>query len=123
MARPVKQKKMSFGAKRNYIIEEEVNKLVKAGFVFEARPTRLVNRIFNDQIGASIEVYVDDMFVKSKRESDHIAHLKQAFEVMRTYGVKLNPTKYTFGVRGGRFLGYMVSKRESKPIQRRSRRS
>ncbi|KAL0440198.1 UNVERIFIED_CONTAM: hypothetical protein Slati_2502800 [Sesamum latifolium] len=59
---------------------------------------RLVNRMFRDQIGMSMEVNVDDMLVKSKKEDDHLYHLKQAFEVMRTYGMKLNPTKCTFGV-------------------------
>ncbi|KAL0406623.1 UNVERIFIED_CONTAM: hypothetical protein Slati_3976200, partial [Sesamum latifolium] len=59
---------------------------------------RLVNRMFWDQIGVSMEVHVDDMLVKSKKEDDHLYDLKQAFEVMRTYGMKLNPTKCTFGV-------------------------
>ncbi|KAL0352540.1 UNVERIFIED_CONTAM: Transposon Tf2-12 polyprotein [Sesamum calycinum] len=68
--------------------------------------------MFKDQIEASIEVYVDDMLVKSKKEDDHLAHLKQAFEVMRGYEMKLNPTKCTFGFRSGIFLGYMVSERE-----------
>ncbi|KAL0301495.1 UNVERIFIED_CONTAM: hypothetical protein Sradi_6426300 [Sesamum radiatum] len=72
---------------------------------------RLVNKMFEDQIGTSMQVYADDMLVKSKKESDHLAHLKQAFEVMRAYGMKLNPTKCMLEVRGGRFLGYMVSER------------
>ncbi|KAL0430800.1 UNVERIFIED_CONTAM: hypothetical protein Sradi_0706000 [Sesamum radiatum] len=45
------------------------------------------------------------------KEEDHLSNLKQAFEVMRAYGMKLNPNKCTFGVRGGKFLGYMVSER------------
>ncbi|KAL0411853.1 UNVERIFIED_CONTAM: Retrovirus-related Pol polyprotein from transposon gypsy [Sesamum latifolium] len=72
---------------------------------------RLVNRMFQDQISVSREVYVDEMLVKSKKEDDHLYHLKQTFEVMRAYGIKLNPTKCTFGVRGGKFLEYMVSER------------
>ncbi|KAL0374129.1 UNVERIFIED_CONTAM: Retrovirus-related Pol polyprotein from transposon gypsy [Sesamum radiatum] len=210
MMRPIKQKKRSFGAERNRIIEEEVNKLREAGYVSEVQYTdwlanvvvvpkasgkwrmctdftdlnkacpkdpyplpridllvdstagyelfsmmdayqgyhqifmaeedriktsfitdqgiycynvmpfglknagatyqRLVNQMFKDQIGTSMEVYVDDMLVKST-EVDHLRNLKQAFEIMRAYGMKLNPSKCTFGVRGGKFLGYMVSER------------
>ncbi|KAK4397280.1 Transposon Tf2-12 polyprotein [Sesamum angolense] len=61
-----------------------------------------------------MEVYVDDMLVKSKTESDHLAHLEQAFKVMRAYGMKMNLAKCTFGVQRGRFLGYMVSERGIK---------
>ncbi|KAL2248676.1 UNVERIFIED_CONTAM: Retrovirus-related Pol polyprotein from transposon [Sesamum indicum] len=72
---------------------------------------RLVNRMFGDLLGKTMEVYVDDMLVKSKRSQNHIEDLAQAFSIMRTYGMKLNPDKCTFGVRGGKFLGYMVSER------------
>lgn len=51
------------------------------------------------------------MLVKSQRPEDHLAHLEVAFNIMRTYGMKLNPSKCTFGVGGGKFLGYMVSSR------------
>ncbi|KAL0355390.1 UNVERIFIED_CONTAM: Retrovirus-related Pol polyprotein from transposon gypsy [Sesamum radiatum] len=72
---------------------------------------RLVNKMFKNQVGTAIEVYVDDMLVKSRKEEDHLEDLKQAFKVMRTYGMKLNPNKCTFGVWGGKLLGYMVSER------------
>ncbi|KAL0385128.1 UNVERIFIED_CONTAM: Polyprotein P3 [Sesamum radiatum] len=72
---------------------------------------RLVNKMFRNQVGATMEVYVDDMLVKSRRKDDHLGYLKQAFDVMRAYGMKLNPSKCAFGVRGGKFLGYMVSER------------
>ncbi|KAL0370666.1 UNVERIFIED_CONTAM: Retrovirus-related Pol polyprotein from transposon opus [Sesamum angustifolium] len=72
---------------------------------------RLVNKMFKDLIGKTMEVYVDDMLVKNKEEVEHLKHLHAAFEVMRKYGMKLNPTKCTFGVKGGKFLGYMVSKK------------
>ncbi|KAK4397737.1 Retrovirus-related Pol polyprotein from transposon opus [Sesamum angolense] len=68
---------------------------------------RLVNKMFKDLIGKTMEVYVDDMLVKSKEEEEHLNHLQAAFEVMRKYGMKLNPTKCMFGVRGEKFLGYM----------------
>ena len=59
---------------------------------------RLVNKMFKDLIRISMEVYVNDMLMKSRREDDHLVHLKQAFKVMRTYGMKLGPTRCTFGV-------------------------
>ncbi|KAL0448047.1 UNVERIFIED_CONTAM: Retrovirus-related Pol polyprotein from transposon opus [Sesamum latifolium] len=81
--------------------------LKNAGAMYQ----RLVNKMFKGQIGTTMEVYVDGMLVKSKKEKDHLRDLKQAFEVMRAYGMKLNPKKCTFRVRGGKFLGYMVSER------------
>ncbi|KAL0413598.1 UNVERIFIED_CONTAM: hypothetical protein Sradi_1561500 [Sesamum radiatum] len=72
---------------------------------------RLVNKMFKELIGISMKVYVDDILVKSRKSENHLLHLRQAFKVMRTYGMKLNPTKCTFGVRGGKFMGYMVSEK------------
>ncbi|KAL2227192.1 UNVERIFIED_CONTAM: Retrovirus-related Pol polyprotein from transposon [Sesamum indicum] len=72
---------------------------------------RLVNKMFEKQIGSTMEVYVDDMLVKSQRPEMHMRDLETAFAIMRAYGMKLNPTKCTFGVGGGKFLGYMVSSR------------
>ncbi|KAL2251473.1 UNVERIFIED_CONTAM: Retrovirus-related Pol polyprotein from transposon [Sesamum indicum] len=72
---------------------------------------RLVNRMFREQIGKTMEVYVDDMLVKSRRSEEHLHDIEASFAIMRTYGMKLNPTKCTFGVGGGKFLGYMVSSR------------
>ncbi|KAL0415849.1 UNVERIFIED_CONTAM: hypothetical protein Slati_3416800 [Sesamum latifolium] len=66
--------------------------------------------MFKDQIRTTMEVYVDEMLVKSTEE-DHLKNLEQAFGIMRAYGIKLNPSKCTFGVRGGKFLGYMVSEK------------
>ena len=72
---------------------------------------RLVNKIFEEQIGKSIEVYIDDMLVKSLRAEDHLTHLQETFEILRKYNMKLNPEKYAFGVGSGKFLGFMVSNR------------
>ena len=72
---------------------------------------RLVNRMFQEEIGKTMEVYIDDMLIKSEREEDHIEHMKKCFGILRKFGMKLNPTKCTFGVRGGKFLGYMVTER------------
>ncbi|KAL0438976.1 UNVERIFIED_CONTAM: hypothetical protein Slati_2380600 [Sesamum latifolium] len=75
---------------------------------------RLVDKIFRPQIGRNIDIYVDDMLVKSKRAGDHVADLEETFSVLRKYRLKLNPSKCAFGVRGGCFLGFMVTQRGIK---------
>ncbi|KAK4390070.1 Retrovirus-related Pol polyprotein from transposon.6 [Sesamum angolense] len=72
---------------------------------------RLVNHMFQNQIGRNMEVYIDDILVKSAKEQDHIKDLEECFQILTTFSMKLNPAKCTFGVRGGRFLGYMISER------------
>ncbi|KAM2057969.1 hypothetical protein ACFX16_030599 [Malus domestica] len=57
---------------------------------------RLVNMMFKEQIGVTIEVYVDDMMVKGKQRSDHIDNLAETFNILRNYKMKLNPAKCTF---------------------------
>ncbi|XP_012851807.1 PREDICTED: uncharacterized protein LOC105971499 [Erythranthe guttata] len=80
---------------------------------------RLVNTMFADQIGKNMEVYIDDMLVKSVKTSDHLTDLDQCFTTLRRYKMKLNPLKCSFGVRGGKFLGYMISQRgiEANPAK------
>ena len=72
---------------------------------------RLVNRMFQKQIGASMEVYIDDMLVKSTTVELHITHLSEAFQILREYNMKLNPAKCVFGVSAGKFLGFIVNNR------------
>ncbi|XP_077228335.1 uncharacterized protein LOC143861280 [Tasmannia lanceolata] len=67
----------------------------------------LVNKIFAEQIGKNMEVYVDGMLVKSLKAQDHIADLEEAFAVLRRNRMKLNPAKCAFGVTTGKFLGFM----------------
>lgn len=69
-----------------------------------------------------MEVYIDDMLVKSMIADQHLDHLSQAFSVLRKYNMKLNPTKCSFGVSCGKFLGYLVTQRgiEANPDQIRS---
>ncbi|KAJ9544284.1 hypothetical protein OSB04_023991 [Centaurea solstitialis] len=80
---------------------------------------RLVNMMFKEHLGRTMEVYIDDMLVKSERSINHVAHLKQSFNILRQYKMKLNPTKCSFGVRAGKFLGYLVTERgiEASPKQ------
>ena len=72
---------------------------------------RLVNRMFQKQIGTTKEVYIDDMLVKSAIAELHIAHLSEAFQILRNYNMKLNPAKCAFGVSAGKFLGFIVNHR------------
>ena len=70
---------------------------------------RLVNKMFSKQIGRNMEVYVDDMFIKSKQELAYLDDLKETFATLRQYQMKLNPSKCAFGVASRKFLGFMVS--------------
>lgn len=71
---------------------------------------RLVNRMFANQLGTTMEVYIDDMLIKSLDSGDHIDHLGQAFQILERYNMKLNPAKCSFGVSSGKFLGFLVTK-------------
>ncbi|MDQ4222791.1 reverse transcriptase domain-containing protein, partial [Pseudomonas aeruginosa] len=75
--------------------------------------------MFKRQIGKTMEVYIDDMLVKSKKAIDHMENLAEMFIILRKYGMKLNPLKCSFGVESGKFLGFMVSARgiEANPTQ------
>ena len=70
---------------------------------------RLVNRMFQKPIGTTMEVYIDDMLVKSTTVELHIDHLSKAFQILRNYNMKLNPAKCAFGVSAGKFLGFIVN--------------
>ncbi|CAL8991629.1 unnamed protein product [Prunus brigantina] len=72
---------------------------------------RLVNQIFAELIGTSMEVYVDDMLVKSRTANDHLRNLSLMFGKLKQYNMRLNPSKCAFGVASGKFLGFMISQR------------
>ncbi|KAL0885917.1 hypothetical protein Bca101_009900 [Brassica carinata] len=80
---------------------------------------RLVNKMFAEQLGKTMEVYIDDMLVKSLDEHDHIAHLEECFARLNQHNMKLNPAKCRFAVASGEFLGYLVTYRgiEANPKQ------
>ena len=59
-------------------------------------------------------MYVDDMFVKKKRQEHHLDDLWETFEALRLYNMKLNPSKYVIGVSSGKFFGFMVSQQGIK---------
>ncbi|KAM2904671.1 hypothetical protein COP2_004360 [Malus domestica] len=73
---------------------------------------RLINSMFAEQIGKSMEVYVDDMLVKSKHADQHITNLSETFTILKRYQMRLNPNKCAFGVGSGKFLDFMISQRD-----------
>ena len=70
---------------------------------------RMVTKIFRPLVGKSMEVYIDDMLVKSKDRPDHIRHVQETFELLRRQDMKLNPLKCVFGVNLSKFLRFMVT--------------
>ena len=70
--------------------------------------------MFANQIGRNMEVYVDDMLVKTKKAGELTSDLMEMFNTLRRYRMKLNPLKCTFGVSSGKFLGFMVNSRGIK---------
>ena len=65
-------------------------------------------------MGKNIEVYIDDMVVKSKVVLEHVGDLENIFEILRKHKLCLNASKCSFGVGSGKFLGYMVTQRGIK---------
>ena len=90
-------------------------RLKNAGATYQ----RLVNKMFNRQIGRNMEVYVDDILVKSKEELTHLDDFRETFTTLKQYQMKLNPSKCVFGVVSGKFLGFMISQRgiEANPAK------
>ncbi|GJX23399.1 reverse transcriptase domain-containing protein [Tanacetum coccineum] len=70
---------------------------------------RLVDKAFQNQIGRNLEVYVDDLVIKSHTEEEIIRDVTETFKTLRQINMKLNPKKCTFGMKEGMFLGYKVS--------------
>ncbi|XP_057760836.1 uncharacterized protein LOC130981249 [Arachis stenosperma] len=70
---------------------------------------RLVDKVFSNQISRNIEVYVDDMVAKTPHAENHIKNLKEIFQQLRMYNMKLNPEKCAFGVQGEKFIGFMLT--------------
>ena len=71
-------------------------------------------KCFGDLIGQTVEVYVDDIVVKSKLTDQVVADLEQTFAKLQANGIKLNPKKCVFGIPRGMLLGFIVSKRGIK---------
>ena len=72
---------------------------------------RMMTKMFEPQLGKNVEVYIDNMVVKSKLVSVHLADLTNIFEILRRHKLRLNASKCSFGVGSGKFLGHMVTHR------------
>lgn len=72
---------------------------------------RAMITLFHDMIHKEIEVYVDDMIVKSRTEDEHIDHLRKLFAKLKRYKIWLNPAKCTFGVRSNELLAFIINQR------------
>jgi hypothetical protein len=72
---------------------------------------RCMNHVFGEHIGRTVEAYVDDIVVKTKKASDLLSNLETTFKCLRAKGIKLNPEKCVFGVPRGMLLGFIVSER------------
>ena len=72
---------------------------------------RMMTRMFEPQLGKSIEIYVNDMVVKSKVVFEHLGDLDSTFDVLRMHNLHLNASKCSFGMGLGKFLGYIVTHR------------
>src|SRR3954464_7575608 len=69
---------------------------------------RAMDKIFRPYIRKTVECYVDDIAVQSRLHTDHLADLKEVFEVMRRHQLKMNPTKSFSGVSTEKFLGFVI---------------
>jgi len=79
--------------------------LKNAGVMYQ----RMIIRMFEPQLGKSIEIYIDDMVVKSKVEFEHVSNLGNIFAILRKHKLRLNASKCSFDVGSRKFLGYMVT--------------
>ena len=113
------QEKMAFLTPvGNYHYKVMPFSLKKAGSTYQ----RMMTRMFESQLGKSIEAYIDDMVVKSKVASKHVRDLRDIFEILKRHKLRLNASKCLFGVGLGKFLGYRVTDRgiEVNPDQIRA---
>ena len=92
---------------RNYHYKVMSFGLKNAGSIYQ----RMMTKMFESQLGKNIEIYIDDMVVKSKMVSEHLRDLQTIFEILRNYKLRLNASKCSFGVGSGKFLGYMITHR------------
>ncbi|XP_072054187.1 uncharacterized protein [Arachis hypogaea] len=127
--RPIAQKKRNMGEEKKLTCLEQTQKFLNAGFIRELRFTtwlsnvvmvrkpsgatyqRLMDKIFSKQMGKNLEVYVDDMVVKTTHNQDHGADLEEIFGPIKKHNMRLNFEKCAFRVTGGKFLGFMLTAR------------
>lgn len=76
---------------------------------------RMLTRMFSELISKTMEVYINDMVVKTKEEGKHACDLQSVFNILKQNKLRLNVGKCAFGVGSGKFLGYMTTTRGVKP--------
>ncbi|GKF16799.1 reverse transcriptase domain-containing protein, partial [Tanacetum coccineum] len=101
---PRVQRKRSISPDRRKVVKEEVEEWPKSGIM---KRVRLVDTIFEGQIGRNLEAYVDDMVIKSKTEQDLLKDIEETLLTLKKVNMKLNPKKCSFGMEEGKFLGYI----------------
>jgi len=112
MAEEDKKKTAFMTESGNYYYNVMPFRLQYAGITYQC----MMNKVYDKALlGDILEVYMDDMIVKSQQEVDHATHLKRVFEQTRKYNMRLNPKKCTFGVQGGKFLGFYLTERGIEP--------
>jgi hypothetical protein len=75
---------------------------------------RAMNYIFHEYINNIVEIYIDDVVVKSKSYEEHLADLQRTLECTRKHGLEMNPNKCAFGVSARQFLGFLHTREEMK---------
>ncbi|XP_014506403.1 uncharacterized protein LOC106766164 [Vigna radiata var. radiata] len=107
MYRPDQEKTAFITERSNYCYEVMPFGLKNVGATYQ----RLMDKVFQNQIGKCMEVYVDDMVVRSRSVEEHLRDLEEVLHQVRKFGMRLNPLKCTFGVAAGKFLGFMLTTR------------
>lgn len=103
----IRKKTAFISPKGNYRYIVMPFRLKNAGATYQ----RMMTRMFRYKIGCTVEVYINDMVVKSKQKKRHVNDLKEVFEVLRWHKLHLNADKCACGVGAGKFLGYMITNR------------
>ncbi|KAL0401874.1 UNVERIFIED_CONTAM: hypothetical protein Slati_4217300 [Sesamum latifolium] len=118
-AKPIRQKKRNFGNERSQVIQEEVQRLLKLGYIQEVHYLEWIsNVVLVPKTGGKWCMCVD--FTDLNKACPKDSHLLPRIDLLESasklkiYGVKLNPKKCLFGVEGGKFLGYLVTQRGIK---------
>nr|GEY75571.1 hypothetical protein [Tanacetum cinerariifolium] len=116
---PVRQKKRGQAPDRTKAIQDRGCTVTKMPFGLKntgATYQRLMDKAFESQMGRNIEIYVDDLVVKSHTEAKMVRDIEETFQTLRKINMKLNPKKCSFGLVEGVFLGYVITPEGIKPF-------
>ena len=72
---------------------------------------RMITKMFEPIMGKTMDAYIDDMVVKSRKKLDHVRDLIEVFTTLKRHRLRLNAVKCAFGVSSGKFLGHLVTRR------------